>query len=350
MRSLGLGAFVIGALFAPLGCGEDAGLVSAPDAPLQTVGALDFGPVLIGGRRTFTIPVRNPNRTPVRIEAAEFRGEDAAEFSLPAELPTIPERGELDLELSFAPTRPERGPRSAQLVLDVGPFLSTVELSAFAIDVTVAVRPESIDFGVVTPGALRTQVLDVTNTTESAATFRGRANGGAAFSFVNDALTLGGFESGSMVVALDAPVTGGGVLTETLRIATVGLAADEVLVPTRAEVPSPTIGCPGTVEIELFAATAVGSGSFRCVNRTDQTLAIASIDVADDAEQRWEVDFAQRFDVAPRAGFDVVVRFDANADRFPREDRATVRVFPRNPERSDLTLEPARIDVFTTGN
>ena len=348
-----LGVVVSIALLGPpiWSCGEDAGLLPAPDAPLETVGALDFGPVLIGSRRTFTIPVRNPNPTPVRLEAAEFRGDDAAEFSLPDALPSIPERGEVDLRVAFEPTRPERGARSAELVLDVGPFLTAVDLSAFAIDVTLAVRPASVDFGRLAPGSTRTTVLDITNTTENAATFRGRAPEDSPFRFVSGTLTLEGFESGSMLVELAAPVAGNGnVRTETLRIATVGLAADEVLVPARAEVPSPALDCPEVVEVVLFAATAVGSETFRCVNRTDQALGVALIDVTGDPDRRWDVDFFERFDVPPRAGFDVLIGFDADTDRFAEEDRATVRLFPRNPERPGLTLEPARVDVFTTGN
>jgi hypothetical protein len=351
VRCFGLTALWTAALGASAGCGEDPGLLPAPDAPLETVGALDFGPVLIGSQRTFTIPVRNPNATPVRIESAEFEGEDAAEFSLPDDLPTIPERGELDLGVTFEPTRPERGERAAQLLLDVGPFFTTVDLTAFAIDVTLAVRPESVDFGNMAPGSTRTTVLDVTNTTENAATFRGQAPEDSPFRFVSGTLTLDGFESGSMLVEFAAPVAGtGNVRAEMLRIGTVGLAADEVLVPARAEVPSPAIECPGVVEVELFAATAVGSETFRCVNLTDQALAIGLIDVTSDPDRRWDVDFFERFDVAPRAGFDVLIGFDAQTDRFAEEDRATVRLFPRNPERPGLTLEPARVDVFTTGN
>lgn len=350
MNCFAVGTVAVALGWVALGCGEEPGLLPVPDAPLTTADALDFGPVLIGARRTFTIPIQNPNRTAVRIEAAELRGDDADEFSLPDSLPPVPERGELDLEVTFTPTILERGPRSAELVLDVGPFLTTVELTAFAIDVTLAVRPESVDFGTVAPGVTRTQALEVTNTTESAATFRGRAPEGSPFRFENDSLILEGFRSGSMLVRLDAPTGGGSsALADTLGIETVGLAADEVIVPVRAQVPSPAVGCPGTVEVELSAARAVGSATFRCVNRTDQGLVVAAIDLVDGSD-RWDVGFQGRFDVAPRAGFDVVVRFDAEQDRFRREDRAMVRLFPRSSERPGVTLEPAIVDVFTTGN
>lgn len=332
------------AMLASSACGDEAGsqLFRAPDDPVEAPAELDFGPVLIGSSRTFAIDVRNPNGAAVRVDEARVRGADADDFTFSPEL-TAFEAGEVvRVEVAFVPRGPSRGDRFAELVVGLGPYETAVALQGFAIDVTFTVEPESVDFGRLVPGSIRSARLIVANTTETPSTFRAELSPGSPFSLRREDLTLDGFESGELRVDFEAPpdpVTP--LQSETLRIRATGLASDGARVALRGESAAPPLDCPEVVVLEPGRR----SGIIECFNGTLQDVRVAVVEVAADDRARWEVGA-----VSPRLlppSDRLIVPFGYIGE-VSRRSEGVVLVFARNPETPNLNLAPIEVAVTTS--
>jgi len=330
------------------GCGDSGStLLPPPEQPLESGMPLDYGPVLIGASRVLSLELTNPNPTPVRIDDLAFRGNDAEDFVVASDLPTVAPRASGWVDVEFAPRAAERGRRDAEAVVTTGPISTAESLTGFAIDVTFTVAPDTVDFGRFAPGTNRTRPLEITNTTATPASYRGEVPAESPFELSTESITLGGFETGSMTLAFRAPIAPAReVASSALVIRSVGLASDAARVDVRAETARQPLECPSELEVDRPVSSDSARAGTMCTNGTSQALDVALMDIADDVDDAWGVDFAQRFSVGPGEEFPVELTFRTTAAP-ARRSEASVRLFPRNPEDPELPLEPSTIAVFS---
>ncbi len=144
-------------------CKSSGGLVSATGL-IASPSALDFGDVPVGSSLTKTLTLTNPGSANVQLTAAAISGDADFQLTTPAPTAPLPPGGSAQLSDSFAPTT--QGPHSGTLTItsNATPGTNTVQLTGNGISFSLALSPNTLDFGCVEIGTCSAaQTLAISN-------------------------------------------------------------------------------------------------------------------------------------------------------------------------------------------
>ncbi|NJK90215.1 MAG: DUF1573 domain-containing protein [Myxococcales bacterium] len=215
-----------------------------------------------------------------------------------------------------------------------------------------AVEPDAINFGTVLPGSVRSDEVSVRNSTDRQITVSSDFLGEGPFAVdPSSTVELEAFEGRTFGISFEAsPDSRSSTFLFPLRFTTTGLASDRADVQLRAGIERRPIRCPERVDLGFVPEPEVRVQTFSCTNATDQAVTLLEIAPPPDVRPSWSFEGTDLGSIAPRASFELTVRFDGTGSLPPgRLESTTLTLVASNPEDPAALVEPTEVDFEIRG-